>query len=325
MTEQLEIPDSDIRDWARATGRPVGVKGRVSAELRREFERVNNEANAEPPAAAVDSPAPVAVPGDPVPPAGAAAAAGPRAAERPPAGPGPARDETPPAADRSTASRLRARVWGPRGKKRPGARRPRSRARRGVKDRVSIERVTTRLWESGARLVQPMNLPIARCLEWQAPTAGAMLDGAVKDTVLDPAMQVLARWEHRLGDIAALVGTPMIVGALQLPPNQPFRIELVANPQDGTVQRIQTPYPLGAIRHQLLLGMLRECLEANAEAQARLPAEVKQRQLEREQRRADLDEIIGMFFAPPPGPGDQAAAAAEEAAMQAARERLRGA
>jgi hypothetical protein len=318
MTEAAEITvtDAEVRDWARATGRTVGIKGKVPGALRAEYVRLVAEAAADPPAAPPNAEAAPA-------PGAAAGGAPPRGPESAPKAPAAARDETPPRTSGSWRTRVQGWTWQQRGDGRP-KRAKRSRTVRKIKDRISAERVATRLWETGGRLVQPVNLPVARCLEWQAPTAGAMLDGAVKDTWLDPIAQAVARWEGRLETLGALFGTPVIVALLQLPQNQPQRVVLVTDAQTGESHRELQAWPLGTLRHQMLLGALRECLDMNVEAQQRLPEEVKRRQLEREQRRADMDEIIGMFFAPPPGPGDAAAAAAEEEAMQAAREHLRG-
>lgn len=302
--------DQAIRDWARATGRTVGARGRVPDELRREFEAITAEASGAPvdPAAAAPPPPP-AVPDD-------------RGAESVSKPPGPAAQETPPRKVRPPASGIRARAQralsgsGRRApKRRPGA------ARAGL-DRVSTERLVERVWDGLARSMQPVNLPVARCLAWQAPTAGAIMDDAVKGTVVDRVLQPLARAEARLEKIGALVGPPVFVMALQLPQNQPVRLVEVVDERSGEMVNQAVPWPAGAIRHQFLLTALAESLEMCVEAQAQLPEDVRARQAEREAKRDQMREIVEMFFAAPPA--DAAAAAAEEEAMRRARDHARG-
>jgi hypothetical protein len=295
MTADAQISDEEIRDWARSTGRPVGAKGRIAGELRAEYERVLAEAAAHPPA-------------DPGPEPGG------RGPESDSAGPGPAREETPPRRVPSAGSRLRAKLWAPSG----GA----ARRRRKIRDRVSTEKLVQRGWETAARILQPVNLPVARCLDWQAPTAGALLEEAVRDTIADRLLQPLARAEDKLEIVGALVGPPLLIFALQLPGNQPVHDVEVTGP-DGA-RHVQTvPWPAGGMRQQVIMSALVEALDMCVEAQEKLPAEVRARQQHREQRRKDMRELIqDVFFAPPPASPD--AAAAEEEAISRAREKFRG-
>lgn len=299
--------DEEIRDWARATGRQVGTRGRIRDELRAEFEALSAEASGDP--AAPPPPPPPAVDGR-----------GPQSESKPPA---PAAQETPPRKVPAPASGLRAKAQralsgsGRRApKRRPGGRRP------ALRDRVSTERLVERVWDGLARSMQPVNLPVSRCLAWQAPTAGAILDEAVKDTVIDRALQPLARAEERLEKVGALVGPPVLVMALQLPQNQPVRVVQVVDEGTGVEVVQAVPWPAGAMRHQFLLTALSESLEMCVEAREALPEDVKARQAERERKREAMREIVEMFFAPPPA--DSAAAAAEADAMAAAREHARG-
>lgn len=294
MTTAPAISDEEIRDWARATDRPVGAKGRISASLRAEYEALAAEAAAHPPA-------------DPRPPPG-------RGAESDSAGPAPAREETQPRKVATRATALRTRLWGPSG----GARK-----KRKTRDRVPVEKLITRGWELGSRILQPVNLPVARCLNWQAPTAGALLEQSVHDTVVDKILQPFARAEDLLETFGALFGPPVLIFALQLPQNQPVReVEVVDH--EGNRRMQQAPWPAGAMRHQVIMSALVEALDMCVEAQESLPEEVRQRQRHREQRRADMQGLIrDVFFAPPPG--NAQAAAAEEEAMARARDKFRGA
>jgi hypothetical protein len=299
MTTAAQITDEEIRDWARSTGRPVGAKGRVAAPLRAEYEQLAAEAAAHPPA----DPGPPPAIGDG------------RGAESDSAAPGPAQQETPPRRVRSASTRLRARVWGS-----PGTS---GRKRKSGRPRVSTEKFIERTWETAARILQPVNLPVARCLDWQAPTAGALLEEAVRDTIADRFLQPVARVEDKLEIAGALIGPPVLIFALQLPGNQPVREVEVTGP-DGQLHRQQVPWPAGAMRQQVIMSALVEALDMCMEAQEKLPAEVRERQRHREERRKAMRELVqDVFFAPPPASAE--AAQAEEEAMARARERYRGA
>jgi hypothetical protein len=296
MTTDAQISDEEIRDWARGAGRAVGAKGRIAAGLRAEYEQLAAEAAAAPPA-------------DP-------GAEQPRAAENESKAPPPAAPETPPRRVHSTGSRLRKRIWGGSGGSAPRRRKTRH-------ARVSTEKLIQRGWETAARILQPVNLPVARCLDWQAPTAGALLEEAVRETIADRVLQPIARIEDKLEIAGAVIGPPVLIMALQLPNNQPVHDVEVTGPDGATsVQRV--PWAAGAMRQQVIMSALVEALDMCVEAQERLPEEVRERQRHREERRAAMRELVqDVFFAPPPA--DPAAAAAEEQAMARARERFRGA
>lgn len=294
MTADTTISDAEIREWARSTGREVGAKGAVGGALRAEYERVTAEAAA--------APAPRVEPGPP------------RGPESDSAAPGPARDEQQPRRVKAPRVRLRGRL----GSRSGGT----ARKRKDRGPRVSTEKLIQRMWEAGSRILTPVNLPVARCLDWQAPTAGALLEEAVRDTVVDKLIQPIARIEDKLEIAGALIGPPLLIFALQLPGNQPVHDVEVQTDAGPKVQRV--PWPAGAMRQQVIMSALVEALDMCVEAQERLPAEVRHRQQQREQRRKDLRELVqDVFFAPPPA--DPAAAAAEEEAMARAREKYRGA
>lgn len=295
MTADTEITDQEIREWARRTGREVGTKGRVGTELRGEYERIIAEAAAAPPAAPAPAPA--------------------RGPESDSAGPPPAREETPPRRVRPARGRLRTRLWGPPSKS--------GRKRKDRGPRVSTEKLIQRGWETASRILQPVNLPVARCLDWQAPTAGALLEEAVRDTIADRLLQPVARVEDKLEILGALVGPPVLIFALQLPGNQPVHDVEVTDAETGRKHVQRVPWPAGAMRQQVIMSALVEALDMCVEAQEKLPAEVRARQQHREQRRKDMRDLVqDVFFAPPPA--DPAAAAAEEEAMARAREKFRG-
>lgn len=82
------------------------------------------------------------------------------------------------------------------------------------KPRVSVENVISVVWEGLARLASPVNPPVARVMAMQAPVAGKILDGPLKDTVIDRILQPFARMEESGGAVFALLAPPMIVGTI---------------------------------------------------------------------------------------------------------------
>lgn len=87
-----------------------------------------------------------------------------------------------------------------------------------VKPRVSLESLITRGWQMLAQAVQPIAPPVARVLDMQAPVAGMILEDPIKGTIVDKILQPIARVEKG-GEIAfALLGPPMLIGALAAKP-----------------------------------------------------------------------------------------------------------
>ena len=87
--------------------------------------------------------------------------------------------------------------------------------------RVSVEKIIGTVWGIAAQVVGNVNLPMARTLALQAPVAGMVLEDTVKNTAIDRALQPLARLGDG-GEVAfALLGPPLLVGAMtsdRIPP-----------------------------------------------------------------------------------------------------------
>lgn len=84
--------------------------------------------------------------------------------------------------------------------------------------RISVEKVISRGWEMLARIVQPASMPIYRVLDMQAPVVGALLEDTIRGSVVDRILQPLARAEGKGEIAAALIGPPLIMGALTVKP-----------------------------------------------------------------------------------------------------------
>jgi hypothetical protein len=138
--------------------------------------------------------------------------------------------------------------------------------------RISVDRIVGRGWEMLARIVQPVNLPIARVLEVQAPVAGLILDSIIKDTLFDKILQPMAQAEEK-GEIAfALIGPPLLVGLIQAKPEM----------------------------QAVLVPALKEALRVWIDVAGPKIEIVKKRDAEfQEHYGQDIDNMIAMFFRPP--------------------------
>jgi hypothetical protein len=188
---------AEIRAWAAQNGHDVPIRGNLPKGLREEYEAFHGD-----PGAAGDAPdydggvtdddfVQATLPADP---------------EDPPMGP----ESQPRRVRASKAAKgtgLRERMWG--SKVNPG---PKKKAKK--KPRVPVDRLIGRGWELLARFVAPVDLPVARVLEIQAPVAGVLLEDVVKDTLIDSVLQPLARLEQGSEILFALAGPPVAVAAL---------------------------------------------------------------------------------------------------------------
>lgn len=93
------------------------------------------------------------------------------------------------------------------------------RGRRPLKVRVPVGKLISLGWQTIAQMVQPINLPVARVMDMQAPVAGAILESVIQDTILDRLLQPLARAEAGGEKVWALVGPPLIVAVMTTRPD----------------------------------------------------------------------------------------------------------
>jgi hypothetical protein len=180
----------DIRDWARAQGRPVNERGTISTQLRADYEAAQLEAafDTEPDDADFGD---IAEPGPP---------------------PADVTEKRP----RSIATPRAGGRWG-RGKPKPGAK---GRAR--AKPRVPVDDLIATVWRGLAGMARPLPAT-SRLLKIQAPVAGVILEGTVKGTVVDTWLQPLARGTEGAEALLVLAGPPLLVAAMELDPSKvPF-------------------------------------------------------------------------------------------------------
>src|SRR5258708_589723 len=138
------------------------------------------------------------------------------------------------------------------------------------KSRVPVDRLIERAWDALSRFVAPVNVPMSRVLAMQSPVAGLILEPEVKGTIVDRVLQPIARTEKRGEVLFALIGPPLIVGALS------------ARPQAAPV----------------LVPMLRESLAVWIDvAGPKVKVAQERAQKFQEQYGQDIDDMIGMIFA----------------------------
>lgn len=107
--------------------------------------------------------------------------------------------------------------------------------------RVSAAETIGDLWAGmgGVAVRTGTHAPLGRCLQWQAPVAGEMLDDVVKDTFIDKvALQKVVKGRAKFDLLGAVIGPPLLVLAIE------------RNPQNA---QALMPMLASSIRHSLPL------------------------------------------------------------------------
>jgi hypothetical protein len=151
------------------------------------------------------------------------------------------------------------------------------RGRRPLKQRVPIDKLVSLGWQTIAQMVQPINLPVARIMDMQAPVAGMVLEDVIRETLLDRLLQPLARAESGGEKVWALVGPPLIVAAMTTRPELAER----------------------------LVPMLKHALRTWIDIAGDQLDKVKEQEEKfQEQYGTRVDDMISLLFAPPPSMGN---------------------
>jgi len=95
------------------------------------------------------------------------------------------------------------------------AKKGKAKAKHRAGPRVPIDEAVATMWGTLANLARPIP-PLHRTLQYQAPVAGLLLEDEVKGTVVDRALQPLARLQAHGDTVVALAGPPILVTALTL-------------------------------------------------------------------------------------------------------------
>ncbi len=142
------------------------------------------------------------------------------------------------------------------------------------RSRTSVEGLISAVWGIGARIVQPVAWPVSNVLTLQSPVAGAILEDAIKNTVVDTVLQPFARFGQGSQVAFALLGPPVLVGIATANPNS---------------QPIVEPLLREALRTWLMVAGPK--MIERAEKEAEFQAEYGQ----------TIDQMIKAIFTPPAG------------------------
>jgi hypothetical protein len=260
--------DAEVRRALKDAGQPVPERGKLGQDYYRQYAELTGDDAA---AAGPDLPGPGSPDGESSP--GSLPGSG--SGERRP------RRATPRGRPKSLWQRMTSQGGGRRGRARHGP-------------RVPVDRLCERGWEFLARMAGPT--PLGRCLSMQSPVAGLVMEDIVAGTMVDRALQPIARAEQRSEKVLALFGPPLIVAALQSAQGLPDE------------QR--------QLREAFLVPMLRECMVLGVDIAADKIKVKAERDAEMGPAYAQADELIAMIFNPPSAYAQAGAEA--EAAEQAA-------
>ena len=175
------------------------------------------------------------------------------------------------------------RLRGPQTK--PGT--GKGKATRAVKKRIRVDRLASRFWEVGGRIVSQVDVPLGRVLVWQSDSAGLMVEQMVAGTFVDKMLQPLARAEERAETGFALLAPGACVAALRMAEGLPDEQK--------------------AIRQAIILPILREALAINIQISGTLAEERIQRGIDLAPLYAQADQVLSMIFATPEPAPQQAA------------------
>jgi hypothetical protein len=232
---------TDVREWAKARGIDIGAHGRIPAHVREQYE-------AEQTADGDGALYPVGPPGV------ADDDFGVTAADFPP--------EPPPELERQAETRpRRIRPAKTGGGVLARFRKPKASAKtaRPAKrlPRVSLAGLIEDAWSQMAWAAAPLP-PMQRLLYAQAPFAGVALEGALAGTIVDKALQPVARAEEKAKAVGGLVMPPVALLAVLATAPQPSEVRN----EDGTAA---LAWPEPSFAHKTALVNLRWSLMLMAE------------------------------------------------------------
>jgi hypothetical protein len=249
---------TDIRDWLRDNGHEVGDRGRLTAEQRDLYDQAHPPEPEDMGVTEADFTGLDTEPDVPM------------EAERPPKR---VRARPPRPAGQTRSDRFVGRLLGD-GKPKPKGKTAKKHPR------VPVDHLVTRVWEGLGRMAGMVSMPVSRCLQVQSPVAGMILEDVVRDTVVDRALQPVARAEEKGEKILALVAPPLLVALIEqsaaLPPQQ------------------------AAVRQAFLVPMLKESLRVWLTVAGPKVEEAAHREAEYQERFGrTIDELMELFFQSP--------------------------
>jgi hypothetical protein len=108
---------------------------------------------------------------------------------------------------------------------RPAGKKPKTKKR---PPRVSVEDLVAGVWGAIAGAGAALMPATSKMMKFQAPVAGAVLEGVIEGTIVDRALQPIARSAAAGEAIGALALPPIIIGAIEMnPARAPFLIPIL--------------------------------------------------------------------------------------------------
>lgn len=267
--EAPEIPDGEIRDWAKSTGRKVTARGPVPDSLRADYmDGLADLHGGQAPAAPAD---PARGPESVSKPSAARAERKPRKVVPPPAPGLLARGRAWFNGATTTTTAAGKTSTTPK----PKADRP----------RTPLTRLIETAWGELGGAMEHVNIPVARTMAWQAPYVGIVTDDVLANTPADGLLQVVARAQTSLQGLGAMIAMPVVVGLMTAERNDPGRHGLAA-----------------AARQQIYERILATSIDAQLEmfGSAELAARIRKTSEGRDKRQDEVDRIGAMIFAASP-------------------------
>jgi hypothetical protein len=292
---------TDVRQWLRENGHDVKERGAIPADLHALYDQAHSPAGT--------------VAGEVIHSqlefsAGVTEADFPPADDEGEAPTGRSESESKPRTGRERRPR-QVKAAAPRGIRERvfGGRKPAPRHARGP--RVSLSDWAEETWSDLAWLAQPIP-PLAKILTIQAPYAGVVFDEQVKGTVLDNALQPVAKYSGKWRALNGLAGPPVYVGLIcatgaRVQPVDPNTAKPAVYPDGSPVLVYDT-------RTQMLFQGLRYSLLQMTKISERSADEIRERAEESAERMRVVDQIIGDLFDMPAAPQFSPPAASRSAA-----------
>jgi hypothetical protein len=290
---------TDVRAWAKRRGITVGPRGKISDQLRAQYDAAAAEGTLE-----LEPELEVITADEPAPAAEAEAAAPGSAVEARPRRP------------RAAAQGGRGPFAGLFNRGGPRQAKPKTAARRraAALPRVSLAGLIEDAWSDMAWASATIP-PLQRLLYAQAPMAGIGLEQALAGTFVDRALQPVARAEDKAKMVGGLLMPPAFLMLVLATAPAPYQVEI-----DGKIVA-QVPEP--SVEHKAALLGLRWSFMLMAKAGNMHLDEYKVKAEERAElgRQADafMAYILGIPATGPEAEHDQAAAEATRAEDEAVR------
>jgi len=162
--------------------------------------------------------------------------------------------------------------------------------------RTSLEKLVTRGYTELGKMLAPLSRPMSNCLQAQAAFAGVVLEDTFRDTIIDRALQPMARAEDKLGKVFALTVPPLAVLAIE-------QTHLAVNVGRLTAEQ-------GMVRLAFIQPVLRESLRKGLEVSEQYADQIRVRLEQDAKWDEEVDKLLALIFEQPaPQPEPEMAAA----------------